>query len=841
MNVGLSRIKQRVSSIDVSSFRKAVCVLSGLSVLAAIGCTIGVQNPTNDVALPQVRFQSFAENIQPILNRRCAVCHSCNDSPCQLDQGSFAGVDRGASTADVYANRLVSAQPTRLFIDAQTTPEWRARGFFPVIQHYPPGDERNLTDSILYQLVSYRKFNPLPKIRFDSFSSRECPNLNGNLGRLTTRVASLVNLNPHADLGMPYGFPPLSDTDYATLREWMSQGAPGPDIAPGTLDQSAQHRQAVSRWEQFFNGSSPREKLVSRYLYEHLFYAHLHFSDDIGEPVFYRLVRSRTAAPEPISEIATRLPYDAPTTSEFFYRLRPIESAIVGKTHLVFSLTPHRLARLKAQFLGSDWQMTAEELPAYDPAVAANPFVTFRKIPPSARYQFMLDNAEYLVESFMKGPACRGQIALNVIDDHFFIFFLDPKADQSIVAPSFFDRNANHLVTPFRPGDLFTTQAPLTRESLLDLPFQALKQLKRTFYPFYKDQQLKYLKERDSFYQQARPSGFSLEDVWDGDGVNSSAVLTVFRHYDSASVTRGAIGGEPRTSLMLDYPIFERMYYDLVASFDIFSDIKLQLAARLYMDDLRIEAEDLFLSFLPLDKRAATRRAWYKKAESSIDGGSYPFYGTTSGHPRDTLVKFSGGSNPKAELIETILNRRMSTMVRGNLDILNSQRSQSLEAVGPISGRQDLERELAKIGGKTGEFVWPMPDLAFVRFALDSKQTKYQVYTFVRNREHFNVKYLYSEDARLNRAADTLSVIQGFHGYYPNFFFDVPYGEAQQYLDALQQLNEKGDSFSRFVDRFGIRRTNPRFWEFSDWFNEAAHRADPIRSGLFDLNRYENY
>ena len=36
----------------------------------------------------------------------------------------------------------------------------------------------------------------------------------------------------------------------------------------------------------------------------------------------------------------------------------------------------------------------------------------------------MLDEAQFTIMGFIKGPVCRGQVALNVIDDHFWVVFL---------------------------------------------------------------------------------------------------------------------------------------------------------------------------------------------------------------------------------------------------------------------------------------------------------------------------------------------------------------------------------------------------------------------------------
>ena len=55
-------------------------------------------------------------------------------------------------------------------------------------------------------------------------------------------------------------------------------------------------RMQAARWEAFFNGDSLEARLMSRYIYEHLFFAHIYFGN-AGEPHFFEMVRSRT--PEP--------------------------------------------------------------------------------------------------------------------------------------------------------------------------------------------------------------------------------------------------------------------------------------------------------------------------------------------------------------------------------------------------------------------------------------------------------------------------------------------------------------------------------------------------------------
>jgi hypothetical protein len=55
-------------------------------------------------------------------------------------------------------------------------------------------------------------------------------------------------------------------------------------------------------------------------------------------------------------------------------------------------------ARIQQTFLAPQWDVN--NLPGYADETAGNPFVTFADIPVRARYQFLLDDAEYEISTF---------------------------------------------------------------------------------------------------------------------------------------------------------------------------------------------------------------------------------------------------------------------------------------------------------------------------------------------------------------------------------------------------------------------------------------------------------
>ncbi len=270
---------------------------------------------------------SFYDEVQPILERRCDVCHGCYDAPCQLKLTAYEGLERGGTTKLVYDGaRLVREKPTRLFIDANSVEEWRQMGFHPVLNERDQIPQANLEDSVVNLMLQLKKEHPQPETELlpDSFD------ISLDKKQICTTAEDFSEYKKEYPLwGMPYALPGLTDKEHQTIVDWLRQGAlitPRPEM-------SAKAKQIINQWEEFFNGSSLKQQLVSRYIYEHLFIGHIHF-DNLPDRDFYRLVRSKTAPGEPVVEINTVRPYDHPGVEKFYYRFRRIETTIVRKITL---------------------------------------------------------------------------------------------------------------------------------------------------------------------------------------------------------------------------------------------------------------------------------------------------------------------------------------------------------------------------------------------------------------------------------------------------------------------------------------------------------------------------
>jgi Fatty acid cis/trans isomerase (CTI) len=745
---------------------------------------------------------SFYDDVQPILERRCDVCHGCYDAPCQLKLTCFEGIERGGSKKLVYdASRLLRAKPTRLFIDADSVEEWRRMDFHPVLNERDQTPQTNLENSVVNMMLELKKEHPQPTTEllpaaFDISLDRK---------QICTTAEDFNEYKKKYPLwGMPYALPGLTDKEHKTIVDWLKQGA----VVTARSKMSDQAKQVIDSWETFFNGSSLKRQLVSRYIYEHLFIAHIHF-DSLPDREFYRLVRSETPPGEPVVEINTARPFDDPGVEKFYYRFRKIETTIVVKNHTVYRMNRQKMDRYRQLFLQNDYEVN--KLPSYDPETASNPLKTFADLPPGSRYRFLLDDAQFFVMGFIKGPVCRGQIALNVINDHFFIAFFDPKKD-TISNDSTFLSNVSDFL------DL-----PAERESNI--------RIMSIWWDYYRKQK-KYMDARGQYLAKLNPDKRrnDITYIWNGDGYNDNALLTVFRHFDSASVVKGFVGEIPKTGWVVDFPLFERIHYLLVAGFNVFGNVGHQLETRLYMDFLRMEGEDNFLGFLPKDKRKEIRAEWYKGARAEFKNHlENPFQGLIW----DTQIVYTT-DDPKKEFFEKI-QKHTGLAVNAN-DYLN--RCPEKKCVdknsSPLEQRADLAlRKLTRIRGHEIQVV---PDVTFIHVVTGDKDNDLS-YTVIRNKALSNNSFMFGEERRRIVDDDTLTLAKGYVGSYPNAFCRVHIEQIENFVESFLKIRDQL-SYYNFARQHGIRRTSQNFWAESDWHYQKFLKDNPVEAGLFDMYRF---
>ncbi|MCP5199590.1 MAG: fatty acid cis/trans isomerase [Gammaproteobacteria bacterium] len=732
----------------------------------------------------------YHHDARPVLERRCVVCHGCYDAPCQLKLEAHAGVLRGATQTPVYdGTRLAEATPSRLHVDATSAAAWRKRGFHPVIHPRIADAETTLAEGLMARMLTLRKTHPLPagpllpaSFDFSRERSQVCPAAED----FDDYAAE------HPLWSMPFGLPDLPPAEYDLLRDWLAAGAPAgtAPVLPARLVEQ------VASWERFFNGESPKQRLVARYLYEHLFLAHLYLEDAGTDTAWFRLVRSSTPPGVPVRIIATRRPFDDPGPATFYYRLWHDPDSVVDKTHLPYALDAARRARWQAWFLDADY--TVNELPGYAAETAANPFVTFQALPLDARHRFLLDEAQFTIMNFIKGPVCRGSVALNVIQDRFWVFFSAPGFLDQRAYADFLAAQKDHLELPASGGSELWSGVHWARYARAQQTYLRAK--------------LAFIRSQRETFDRGR-----IEVVWDGGGDNPNAALTVFRHHDSASVVRGLVGTPPKTAWVIDYPTLERIHYLLVAGFDVFGSAAHQAMTRLYMDFLRMESEMNFLAFLPPGVRQDEITWWYRDAVEAVrDYVSVyfthdviaPLYDYHTTDPRRELFA------ALAARVAPALGANRYTLDRAAFD---DAQNAALDTLGQIVGQAAA--------------VLPETSLVHLR--------GHGTLTLLVDRAYSNISSMFDEADRRRPAEDAVTVVEGVLGAYPNAFFELSRDELPGFAAAVAALGDE-DGYRALRARYGVARTSARFWPLSDAVYAEQRARVPLEAGILDYNRLEN-
>ncbi|WP_105265296.1 fatty acid cis/trans isomerase [Pseudoalteromonas sp. T1lg76] len=743
-----------------------------------------VENRQHPISIEQQNF--FQQEVRPIIDNRCVVCHGCYDAPCQLKMSSPEGIERGTSKDLVYdGTRLLASEPSRLFIDAHTTAQWRDKGFNPVLNERQQNPQANLMASVMYRSLALKQQHPLPEQailgeEFDFSLDRQqsCPTIE--------EFEDYALDNPLA--GMPYGLPALNNAEMATLTNWLQLGAPLPD-AP---EISAGLQAEVDKWETFLNRDELKHRLSARYIYEHWYLANIYFAD-VERGQFFKLVRSSTPPGQAIKVIATRRPYEDPKVKRVYYRLQASHSTVLAKTNIPLLLNDGKLARLQQQFIDAEYQVT--RLPGYSIEVASNPFKAFAAIPVRSRYQFMLDEAELIIRGFIQGPVCRGQIALNVINDQFWVAFVDPQFIGAEQFEQFLERH----------------------EDTLDMPAQEQSNaLPISSWVKYAAKQSEFLEAKAALANEVFADGQHLTPdlLWQGEGYNDNAALTIFRHFNSATVVKGWVGEAPKTAWILDYSLFERIHYLLVAGFDVYGNVGHQLLTRLYMDFLRMEGEDNFLSLLPLEERAQLRAHWYRRSPKSL----VEFL-------KDSDIRFTqpSGISYSSDDMQQELYRKLAA---------------KLEPV--LSKRYDYRQApevLQRLNALDSKTVNLLPQVSYI--LVGDKESEYQAYTLVHHNAHYNISSLLREEAQRAYDEDKALVVPGFIGDYPEALWVLSEEQLTAFVQGLEQVRNE-QQYRALKSRFAVRRSDPDFWRYSDLLHQVSKRYRGIEYGLFDYNRLEN-
>jgi hypothetical protein len=803
---------------------------------------------------PATYGDPYLDQIQPLLSARCVACHGCFEAPCQLNLQTYEGLRRGFNPKPIYSSkRLATTYPSRM-IDAQSIAEWRARQFLPVVDSKgkePEVHEKAHSEAVMFKLLELgEQYNAagfeVNRTRgfqqwLDAESRGVCVASDSQFETHfkgwrknpegVFSVSDFIERWPTS--GMPFALP--VPREQSQLKQWLASGAQGPSDAAQKALETPANAAELERWENFLNDRSHKGQQVGRYIYEHVFTAHILFKDNPGE--FFLLVRSRTSE-DTIDQIVTELPYDPPG-GQVFYRFKKITAAITHKNHFLWELDDVKLAHLKKLFV-DDWTTNdaAVPLPSYvkNGVTNTNPFENFESIPAMSRARFMIENSRIIVGAMTQGAVCVGTSATFAINDHFWSWFLKPESDVSVLFPKLGQANWDKFATSDVNGE--STLQHFKRTVAAHAAYEAAYEITLR----------EWLKSKGA-------KGLAVSDLWGGDGDpsfpqgNPNAWLNITRHERSATVQFGPEGGSPMSIWVMSYSNFERLYYNLVASFKEWGSVDHKAATWRHMSYVRIEGEDLAISMLPKTYRKEVRNR-FARGVSYWRNIPYPQYSmvgldnkehfTHFLHKADLPPREAGTPNPGKTADEAIVY--LVDQVRKNLQpgvATTSEATVSAE-------RKDFELQLTSYEIQSRQ----KPGLPYARnFAhvvylmVDSDDVSKQpwIYTLVSNRGYSGHNDMFIQ--KRTPEFDTFSVYRGFVGGYPNVFFRVSQAQRRAFIEDIARVGTKALEWDAFRIKWGIARNSPRFWSVFDHLHELKAVPQPgvvpAEQGIADLSQYE--
>jgi hypothetical protein len=140
---------------------------------------------------------------------------------------------------------------------------------------------------------------------------------------------------------------------------------------------------------------------------------------------------------------------------------------------------------------------------------------------------------------------------------------------------------------------------------------------------------------------------------------------------------------------------------------------------------------------------------------------------------------------------------------------------------------------LARIDQVRGVAASIMPQVVLIEV------NEHGLLSVLSNSAYSNISSILNSESNRLPDEDTLTIVHGVVGAYPNVFLQVDESEIPELVAKIEGLRTEAD-YSALLDRFGIRRTDERFWAVSDRVSADYQNSEGISHGVLDYSRYEN-
>ena len=321
-----------------------------------------------------------------------------------------------------------------------------------------------------------------------------------------------------------------------------------------------------------------------------------------------------------------------------------------------------------------------------------------------------------------------------------------------------------------------------------------------------------------------------MDSIWDGEGKNPNAWLTVMRHDTNVSVVQGRQGGTPQSFWLIDYSGFERMYYDTVAGFAYWQgDLgKLENPAVLQFPAPGIRGQ---LPAAPAPGGPGARAPHLDPGGRLLRARPGPIRRGETSRPRCRPRLRTRWPGPVAAIAQ-----HLGPAIAGPPDRLNPDAKPPVAPKEPVASFADWERGIASLTVIPGQaFTRYLPSVMVLRLTRGSES---RVYSLVANRVYKSQFTLVFADASPLYDRFSLSVYPTIVNGFPNLFADLTMDQAGGFLEGLRGMDSQSD-WDAFKSRYGILRNSARLWPFYDWINDWNFRERGAAAGFLDLTYYD--
>ena len=490
-------------------------------------------------------------------------------------------------------------------------------------------------------------------------------------------------------------------------------------------------------------------------------------------------------------------------------------------------LDGNKLARYKKIFAETDW--TVDKLPGYSTDERFDPLNTFAAIPAKARWKFLLADIRLPRGDIVNVPSCYGSLAAGVPQEVEWDFYEDPETSLYVNDAQYRADLAPYTKLMAEPDD-FTGVLSAVKDGVERRRVHITKTMSRL--------------------AEGQRTRSRITDIWRGEEPGDTPIVVLIRNGDNIFVAdpNVAIGDFPKTGSVINLPILEAMIYETVLDYDQFGAAQNLFVSVTGFGLSRRDWEMNFLRFLPADKRRAIYDSWYQKShpELALDRAQMPDLADVN---RFILQKTLPDPGPEVRLPAEI-EFKTDDPKREFFTMLLEHLKDRIQTADPINRPQPgdnpdrVTKAMRSIAAASSQqqptwrkFKTMLPEATFLRIDAPGKDPV--VYTMTLDHDYRTKNFMTSmlQDAVPSLARVT--IYPGILTAYPNFMFRIDEQDIEEFAAKLIDADTE-EKFTAVVERWGVRRSNPNFWQVVHSITEYVRRKNPLEAAVFDVNRYKN-